>query len=131
MRGAQEKMLRKSKWGRGRWGVGGEPGKKKPCSSPAGEVLPVLLALAGTVLLRSAGLHQRLLRAVGAEQRVLLRLLVLLQAAARLLAKPCKKEAQRRWISEGQSHDCRPISLEGSVLWFRFLSYHLLTLGGG
>lgn len=104
MRGAQENFLRKSKGGRGRWGVGGEPGKRKPCSSPAGEVLPVLLALAGAVLLRSAGLHQRLLRAVGAEQRVLLRLLVLLQAAARLLAKPCKKEA-----------------------WF--LSYHLITLG--
>lgn len=109
--------------------MGGEAGKRKPCSSPAGEVLPVLLALAGAVLLRSAGLHQRLLRAVGAEQRVLLRLLVLLQAAARLLAKPCKKEAQRRWVSEGQSHDCRPDSLEGSVLWIRFLSYHLLTLG--
>lgn len=65
-------------------------GEETGQSSPAGEVLPVLLALAGAVLVRSTALHQRQLRAVGAEQRVLLRLLVLLQAAARLPAKTCR-----------------------------------------
>lgn len=114
----------------GIWVRAGEK-KNLPCSSPAGEGLPVFLALAGAVLLRAAGLHQRLLRAVGAEQRVLLRLLVLLQAVARLPAKTCRRETRggwRRWISGGQSPDCRP---EGSVLWFRFLSYHLLMLRSG
>lgn len=94
-------ILRKSVGRRGRWGAGAEPGKEKPCSSPAGEGLPVFLALAGAVLLRPAGLHQRLLRAVGAEQRVLLRLLVLLQAVARLPAKTCRGETRMKPRGDG------------------------------
>lgn len=82
-------------------GIGGDAGEKTGQSSPAGEVLPVLLALTGAVLLRVAAQHQRQLWAVGTEQRVLLRLLVLLQAATRLLAKTWRWGKRKERNSEG------------------------------